>query len=135
MYFFSTKLQIKSVVAVALVASATAFVPGHQARMPTKLNFEYGEYDDKLFDQDAKKDLYAKWDPSAPRSTRNFNPFETFKGNSCDASGIYPGEPRYKDPIRGDVSFAIMMEEKADAEEREANPKPGSEPGCPGCKN
>lgn len=31
-------------------------------------------------------------DPNAPRSTRNFNPFETFKGNSPDASGIYPGE-------------------------------------------
>jgi len=28
-----------------------------------------------------------------------------------------------------------MMEEKAEAEERAANPKPGSEPGCPGCKN
>ena len=41
----------------------------------------------------------------------------------------------YKDPTRGDVSFAIMMEEKADAEEREANPKAGDEPGCPGCKN
>jgi hypothetical protein len=40
----------------------------------------------------AKKDVYNKWDPSAARSTRNFNPFETFKGNSPDASGIYPGE-------------------------------------------
>ena len=58
----------------------------------SKLNFEYGEYDDKLWDQDSKKDVYNKWDPTAPRSTRNFNPFETFKGNSPDASGIYPGE-------------------------------------------
>merc|ERR1719416_376640 len=64
----------------------------------------------------------------------NFNPFETYKGNSPDASGVYPGEPRYKDPTRGDVSFAIMMEEKAESEEREKNPKAGSEPGCPGCK-
>lgn len=27
-------------------------------------------------------------------------------GNKCDASGFYPGEGRYKDPIRPDVSFA-----------------------------
>merc|ERR1719253_1930432 len=60
--------------------------------------FEYGEYDDKLFDNDAKKDIYAKWDPSKPRSGMNFNPFETYKGNSPDASGVYPGEPRYKAP-------------------------------------
>ena len=83
---------MKCILSVALVASASAFVPAQNARMPTKLNFEYGEYDGKLFDQDSKKDLYNKWDPSAPRSTRNFNPFETFKGNSPDASGIYPGE-------------------------------------------
>ena len=163
---------MKSVIAVALVASASAFVPAQNARMPTKLNFEYGEYDDK-------KDVYKKWDPATPRSTRNFNPFETFKGNSPDASGIYPGEvsdisdvmafpwifipldlyyvilllyfvetiltqysslflscqARYKDPKRGDVSYAIMMVEKADIEDMTANPKAGSEPGCAGCKS
>ena len=61
-------------------------------RMPTKLMFEYGDYDDKLWDNDAKKDVYGKWDPSSPRGVKNFNPFETFKSNSPDASGIYPGE-------------------------------------------
>ncbi|KAL7474658.1 hypothetical protein ACHAW6_000622 [Cyclotella cf. meneghiniana] len=105
------------------------------ARMPTKLNFEYGAYDGKLWDQVSKKDVYNMWDPNAPRSTRNFNPFETYKGNSCDASGIFPGEPRYKDPIRGDANFQTMMAERADAEERAANPKAGNQPGCPGCKN
>jgi hypothetical protein len=83
---------MKSVIAVALVASASAFVPAQNARMPTKLHFEYGEYDDKLWDHAAKTVVYTKWDPSAARSTGNFNPFETFKGNSPDASGIYPGE-------------------------------------------
>eukprot|EP00584_Thalassiosira_punctigera_P017181 CAMPEP_0172573258 /NCGR_PEP_ID=MMETSP1067-20121228/136085_1 /TAXON_ID=265564 ORGANISM="Thalassiosira punctigera, Strain Tpunct2005C2" /NCGR_SAMPLE_ID=MMETSP1067 /ASSEMBLY_ACC=CAM_ASM_000444 /LENGTH=86 /DNA_ID=CAMNT_0013365855 /DNA_START=1631 /DNA_END=1887 /DNA_ORIENTATION=- len=86
--------MMKLTVAVALVASASAFVPIQNARMPTKLNFEYGEYDDKLWDNDAKKDVYNKWDPATPRSAKNFNPFETFKGNSCDASGIFPGESR-----------------------------------------
>eukprot|EP00574_Skeletonema_japonicum_P005327 CAMPEP_0201720598 /NCGR_PEP_ID=MMETSP0593-20130828/5490_1 /ASSEMBLY_ACC=CAM_ASM_000672 /TAXON_ID=267983 /ORGANISM="Skeletonema japonicum, Strain CCMP2506" /LENGTH=127 /DNA_ID=CAMNT_0048211259 /DNA_START=87 /DNA_END=470 /DNA_ORIENTATION=+ len=127
--------MMKSVIAVALVASASAFVPAQNARVPTKLNFEYGDYDDKLWDQDSKKDVYNKWDPSSPRSAKNFNPFETFKGNSPDASGIFPGEGRYKDPIRGDVGYASMLAEKADLEEREANPKAGSEPGCAGCKN
>jgi hypothetical protein len=79
--------------------------------------------------------VYNKWDPSKERSTRNFNPFETFGGNTPDASGIYPGESRYKDPTRGNVSFAIMMAERKEAEERAANPKPGSAPGCAGCKN
>ena len=74
------------------MASASAFVPAANTRMPTKLNFEYGEYDDKLWDQDAKKDVYNKWDPSQPRSSRNFNPFETYKGNSPEASGVFPGE-------------------------------------------
>ena len=79
--------------------------------------------------------MYNKWDPLQERSTRNFNPFETFGGNSPDASGIFPGENRYKDPTRGNVSFAIMMAERKEAEERAANPKPGSAPGCAGCKN
>eukprot|EP00985_Skeletonema_marinoi_P025262 scaffold18383_cov155-Skeletonema_marinoi.AAC.1 len=103
--------------------------------MPTKLNFEYGEYDDKFWDNNAKKDVYNKWDPATPRSTRNFNPFETFEGNSPDASGIYPGEARYKDPRSGDVSYRIMMEERHEYDQREANPKAGSKPGCAGCKS
>eukprot|EP00804_Cyclotella_cryptica_P000474 CCRYP_020027-RA/>CCRYP_020027-RA protein AED:0.23 eAED:0.23 QI:299/1/1/1/1/1/3/162/127 len=127
--------MLTKIIAVTIVASATAFAPARNARMPTKLNFEYGAYDGKLWDQVAKKDVYNMWDPNAPRSTRNFNPFETFKGNSPDASGIFPGEPRYKDPTRGDANFQTMMAERADAEERAANPKPGNQPGCPGCKN
>jgi len=108
---------------------------GEKGIEPAAGGFVYGEYDEKLWDNAAKNDVYAKWDPNSPRSTRNFNPFETFGGNSPDASGIYPGENRYKDPIRGDVSYAIMMAEKAEAEERAANPKPGNVPGAPGCKN
>ena len=80
-------------------------------------------------------DVYNSWDPSAPRSTTNFNPFETFKSNSPDASGIYPGEPRYKDPVLPDMNFQQMIVERTAAEERAANPKPGDAPGAPGCKN
>ena len=41
---------------------------------------------------------------------------------------------RYKDPLRGDVNFQTMMAERTEAEQRAANPKPGSAPGCPGCR-
>lgn len=40
--------------------------------------------------------MYNAWDPSAPRSPSNFNPFETWEGNSPDASGFYPGEVRFR---------------------------------------
>jgi hypothetical protein len=121
---------------LALAASASAFAPatfGTRKTMSLNNLKEMGKYDDKLWDNNAKKDVYNSWDPSSPRSTNNFNPFETYKGNSGDASGIFPGEPFYKDPTRPDVSFQIMMDERAEAEERAANPKAGDVPGCPGC--
>ncbi|KAL7479307.1 hypothetical protein ACHAW6_005043 [Cyclotella cf. meneghiniana] len=138
---FEEYLKQRAGVTAAPAAAAPAPAAAPAAAAPAAAapaaagGFQYGEYDEKLWDQVSKKDVYNKWDPNSPRSTRNFNPFETFKGNSCDASGIYPGEPRYKDPIRGDANYQTMMAEKADAEERAANPKPGNVPGCPGCKN
>mmetsp|Transcript_22419 Transcript_22419/g.40442 ORF Transcript_22419/g.40442 Transcript_22419/m.40442 type:complete len:130 (-) Transcript_22419:153-542(-) len=129
-------MYVKSAIILAVAASASAFAPApFGARMDTRVFFEFGQFDDKLWDIEAKKEVYGSWDPATPRSTMNFNPFETFKGNSPDASGIYPGEPRYKDPMRGDVSFAIMMEEKAYLENLAANPKDGDAPGANGCKN
>jgi len=132
-------LQFKQVlVLLALVASSEAFAPttfGTRISASSLRMFEYGIYDEKLWDNEAKKVVYSQWDPNSPRSTRNFNPFETFKGNSPDASGIYPGESFYKDPMRPDVSFAIMMAERAESEARAANPKAGDVPGCAGCKN
>lgn len=126
---------MKTAILALTVAGAAAFAPVQTPRVSTALNLEYGKYDDQLWDNNAKKEIYAAWDPNAPRSVTNFNPFETWDGNSPDASGFYPGEIRYKDPARGDVSFDIMMAERAEAEERAANPKPGDTPGCPGCRN
>eukprot|EP00522_Entomoneis_paludosa_P007886 CAMPEP_0172446532 /NCGR_PEP_ID=MMETSP1065-20121228/6102_1 /TAXON_ID=265537 /ORGANISM="Amphiprora paludosa, Strain CCMP125" /LENGTH=95 /DNA_ID=CAMNT_0013197677 /DNA_START=234 /DNA_END=521 /DNA_ORIENTATION=+ len=93
---------------------------------------EYGKYDGQEWNIDAKQEIYAAWDPAQPRSVFNFNPFETFEGNSPDASGFYPGEGRYKDPVRPDVSFASMQAERAILDGVAANPK--SAPGCPGCR-
>lgn len=124
-----------------LFSSASAFAPSrfgvanNRRLSKTAVFFEYGDYDEALWDNEAKKDVYNKWDPNSPRSTRNFNPFETFEGNSPDASGICPGESRYKDPIRPDINFQQMMVEREEAEERENNPIPGNVPGCPGCRN
>jgi len=126
---------MKCVMIATLLASASAFAPVSVSRVSTSLNLEYGEFDGKLWDNDAKKVVYEKFDPNAARSVNNFNPFETFEGNSPDASGYYPGETGYKDPARGDVNFASMMVERQEIEERLANPKPGYTPGCPGCKN
>lgn len=126
---------MKFVLTAALVASASAFAPASVSRASTALNLEYGEFDGQLWDNDAKKIVYEKFDPLAPRSVKNFNPFETFEGNSPDASGYYPGEKGYKDPQRGDVSYAKMLIEREEIEERLANPKPGYAPGCAGCKN
>ena len=118
------------------MASASAFAPAPSApRTVTKLFADFGKYDDQLWDNTAKKDVYAAWDPNSPRSANNFNPFETWEGNSPDASGRYPGENFYKDPSRGDVNFQQMMDERAEMEQRQANPKPGDAPGAPGCRN
>lgn len=129
----------KSIALLALSAvGSSAFAPatfGVRPQTSISSDFVYGDYDDKLFDNEAKKAVYDAWDPSQPRSGKNFNPFETFEGNSPDASGVYPGEPRYKDPTRGEINFQQMMDERAEADERAANPKAGDAPGAPGCKN
>merc|ERR1712003_593876 len=129
------RFKMQLTVFATLLASATAFAPLSVTRTSTALNLEYGEFDGKLWDNDAKKVVYEKFDPNAPRSVHNFNPFETFEGNSPDASGFYPGETGYKDPQRGDVSYQTMLVERQEIDERLANPKPGYTPGCPGCKN
>jgi hypothetical protein len=83
------------------------------------------QYDNTLWDDTSKTDVYNAWDPNSPRSAQNFNPYETWGGNSPDASGFYPGEGFYKDPVRGDINFAQMMVEREAAEARNAAPKPG----------
>ena len=56
----------------------------------------------------------------------NFNPFEKNEdGNSCDTNGYYPGEGKYKDPIRPDTSFALMNKEREVMESLMATPKAG----------
>ena len=102
---------------------------------PSENAFVFGAFDNVLWSNENKNTVYDQWDPQQPRSTRNFNPFETFGGNSPDASGIFPGQPRYKDPIRPDVSYAIMQAENAERDARNVTPKFMSCPGAPGCVN
>merc|ERR1740124_690831 len=73
--------------------------------------------------------------PCCPPVRTELQPFRDLPRKLPRCVWSLPGEPRYKDPTRGDVSFAIMMVERADLEAIAAAPKPGSEPGCAGCKN
>merc|ERR1711871_618196 len=92
----------------------------------SKLVVEAGKYDGQMWDMDAKMDVYEAWDPSAPRTEENFNPFErNTDGNAADASGYYPGDGPYKDPQRPDMNFAAMQAENAALDKIKANPKPG----------
>jgi uncharacterized surface protein with fasciclin (FAS1) repeats len=93
-----------------------------------------GKYEGSVWDMAAKLDVYGEWNPATPRSAANFSPFETWEGNSPDCSGFFPGEGRYKDPARPDVSYAIMQAERVILDEMTANPKPGFTPGCAGCR-
>jgi hypothetical protein len=60
-------------------------------RSSMKLFRDYGKYDHGM-DNNAKVEIYEPGTPLPPRTVLNFNPFETWEGNSPDASGIYPGE-------------------------------------------
>jgi len=120
--------------AAAPVAAAPAPAAPRAAVPDVPAGSNYGKYDGKLWDMSAKRDVYDAWDPNSPRSATNFNPFETWDGNSPDCSGFYPGEGRYKDPMRPDVNYAIMTEERKILDEIKGNPKPGDKPGCPGCR-
>mmetsp|Transcript_10120 Transcript_10120/g.30007 ORF Transcript_10120/g.30007 Transcript_10120/m.30007 type:complete len:85 (+) Transcript_10120:279-533(+) len=82
------------------------------------------------------KDVYNQWDPNAPRTEDNFNPFEKNKdGNQCDPNGWFPGDGLYRDPIRPDVDFMKVMAEQEELKQIRANPKPGDVEGAPGRLN
>merc|ERR1719426_346953 len=114
---------MNKLVAALMCSSAVAFAP-QSAPKASVVVYADGKYDGKLWDMDAKKDVWGEWDPSSPRSETNFNPFERNPdGNGCDCSGYFPGEGKYKDPERPDMNFAKMMEEKEIMEKINADPK------------
>lgn len=87
-----------------------------------------------VYDFDKMKEIFLRWDPNSPRTYTNFNPFErNGDGAKADFNGCFPGESRgYKSPIRPDVNWAIMEEEKKKMEELSKHPNWGLT-GCPGC--
>ena len=119
-------MKFSGIVLALCAMGATAFMPQSTPRFMTKLSSgnQYGKFDDQLWDIAAKKEIFQAWDPEKPRSELNFNPFERDDtGNAADASGYFPGENRYKDPIRPDASFAIMQEEAKVMAELNEDPK------------
>ena len=115
-----------------LVVGRSAAVKAPSAAM------DFGAVVDSKFDgiwsHEAKMECYAQWDPEAPRSYDNFNPFErNFDGAMSDENGCFPGESRgYKVPNRPDASWAIMQEEAKKMDEIKKDPKYGLS-GKPGC--
>lgn len=85
-------LLLSTPLVAAFMAPSAPFSRGLARLNAEKDPTRYGKYDDELWDMDAKQDIYAAWNPNEARSPQNFNPFETFGGNSPDASGVYPGE-------------------------------------------
>lgn len=75
---------------------------------------------------------FRSYDPTAKRTQDNFNPFEKNEdGNSVDTNGYFPGETRYSDPIRPDVSYATMQAELKAYAAAAADPKNSVKgPGC-----
>ena len=89
---------------------------------------------DGIWGFDRQKEIFLQWNPDAPRTYTNFNPFErNLDGAKADENGCFPGESRgYKSPNRPDVSWAIMQEEKLKLEELSKHPNWGLK-GKPGC--
>lgn len=119
--------------AILLLAGSAAGFHTTTPRAGLKPLYAEGKYDGQMWDMDAKMDIWNSWDPNSPRSETNFNPFERNPGgNACDASGYFPGEGKYKDPMRPDMNWDAMLKEKEIMAQVESNPKPGDVPGAPG---
>lgn len=74
---------MKTFILALCAATAVAFAPAAPQRTSsTSLFLEHGNWDGKLWDNEAKKTVYEAWDPSTSRTVNNFNPFETWDGNS-----------------------------------------------------
>ena len=64
--------------------------------------------------------------PPSPRARTHRRPPshpQDETGNAADCSGYFPGEIRYKDPIRPDASYTIMQEEAKVMAELSEDPK------------
>jgi len=91
-----------------------------------------GEKD--IYDFEKQKEIFLRWDPNAPRTYTNFNPFErNLDGGLADYNGCFPGESHgYKSPNRPNVGWDSMQEEYKKMEELKKHPNFGLK-GCPGC--
>mmetsp|Transcript_7185 Transcript_7185/g.8970 ORF Transcript_7185/g.8970 Transcript_7185/m.8970 type:complete len:114 (+) Transcript_7185:55-396(+) len=107
------KLSMLCVLLLALIATASAFMLPQTAHMRNSFSLAAGKYDGQEWNDAAKQDVLSMYDPSQPWSETNFDPFKRDKtGNACDASGYYPGDKNYKDPIRPQMSFEEYMKSR-----------------------
>eukprot|EP00611_Tribonema_gayanum_P025841 TRINITY_DN599_c0_g2_i2.p2 TRINITY_DN599_c0_g2~~TRINITY_DN599_c0_g2_i2.p2 ORF type:complete len:144 (-),score=39.42 TRINITY_DN599_c0_g2_i2:222-653(-) len=117
-------MKFAVVALLALVAAASAFVAPSAplAQRSCSRLFAEGKYDGKLWDEAAKQDVLSTYDASKPWGETNFDPYKRDgNGNACDPSGYYPGEGKYKDPIRPSVSFAEYQKQREEAAKAAGN--------------
>mmetsp|Transcript_9412 Transcript_9412/g.12319 ORF Transcript_9412/g.12319 Transcript_9412/m.12319 type:complete len:115 (-) Transcript_9412:482-826(-) len=108
-------ISFTAILLLALIATATAFVLPQMGPVMQRNTFSLkaGKYDGQEWNDAAKQDVLSMYDPSQPWSETNFDPFKRDKtGNACDASGYYPGDKNYKDPIRPQMSFEEYMKSR-----------------------
>eukprot|EP00612_Vaucheria_litorea_P005939 CAMPEP_0171462072 /NCGR_PEP_ID=MMETSP0945-20130129/6260_1 /TAXON_ID=109269 /ORGANISM="Vaucheria litorea, Strain CCMP2940" /LENGTH=112 /DNA_ID=CAMNT_0011988533 /DNA_START=13 /DNA_END=351 /DNA_ORIENTATION=- len=99
---------------IVLLATSYGFLfPISSIQRTSVTVYGNGKYDGELWDDAAKQDVKSMYDPSQPRTETNFDPFvRDENGNECDSSGFFPGEGKYKDPIRPSVSFAEYLKSR-----------------------
>ena len=126
----------RALAVVGLATGASALQVGVAARAPHTVSPQMADISafDNIWGIEAKMAIYDQWDPEKPRDYNNFNPFErNDESAQCDTNGCFPGQSRgYKSPLRPDVNWAKMQEEKVKLEAIQKDPKWGTT-GKPGC--
>merc|ERR1719502_2655051 len=100
------------------IAAATLGLQNGLAPTGTQLRaskVQMSRFTGQIWDMDAKQAILEEWDPEAPRTYDNCNPFDT--------NGKFPGETAYKDPQRPDTNFAQMQKDRELMEEIKKDPK------------
>merc|ERR1719502_2136150 len=81
-----------AVAGLALGYTAPMSRPAVQVRAAAPQMYDISEFGN-IWGIEAKKAVFDAWDPEAPRTYDNFNPFErNDEGGMCDTNGCFAGE-------------------------------------------
>ena len=111
---------------------ATLAVVGQEARFQSRARtplmsgaWPSGDAYNHIWGIEWKTACFEAWNPEAPRTYTNFNPFERNDESAmADTNGCFPGQSRgYTSPNRPDQSWDIMQAERAKMDVLKATPK------------